>query len=123
MTDKMTIRAPAGKRIVKVHQTFDADPDDKYVVVEMEDVRPKLMTPEERTEASIPSIFIDRTANAAARALARQAVCEDRADIWEKACQLPRYIAVQHEQERVKRGDWNCIALEDLEKLLKGDRA
>lgn len=89
--------------------------------------RTRLLTPVERAAMDLPGPVWRRyqpTDTEADRCA--QVVATDRADVWEKACKLPRYIAVQRESVpdrpepgRVLRGDWNCIALEDLEKLLE----
>jgi len=113
----MTVRPAAGRRFTAARLVTDAD-GNAHVVIDEEDAGPRLLTPRQRAK-TIP--FDDRQQLALwYRECVVVAIAEDRDDTWEKACKLPRYIAVQHEQERRKRGDWNCIALEDLEKLLKG---
>lgn len=80
--------------------------------------RPRLMTPEERAKWE----YGDQAAVSHTGVISlTHAVRADRADIWQKACLLPRYIAKQSDQSgATKRGDWNCIALDDLAALLEG---
>jgi len=118
----MTVRPGAGRRFTAARLVTDAD-GNAHVVIEEEDAPPTLPTPEVRARNALAS----RPVTMSLHETVAMAITTDRDDTWEKACKLPRHIAVHGQGPidewgpgRVRRGDWNCIALEDLEKLLKG---
>lgn len=81
--NRMVVHGVTGKRIVGCR--MEPGPDGKMgVVIDMEDERPKLLTPKARAQATMAGCFLEPL-QSAAEAVAMAAVVDDRADILKKA--------------------------------------